>query len=101
VNLREKPLVNTKYKLEKFAGKGWLDICPDTRSLQDKSKPFGWVKVRGSIDGYEIKKYNLMPMGDGMLFLVVRAEIRKKIKNKEGDTIHVILFPDEEPRTPL
>jgi uncharacterized protein YdeI (YjbR/CyaY-like superfamily) len=55
------------------------------------------VKVRGSIDGYEIKKYNLMPMGNGMLFLAVRAEIRKKIKKKEGDTIHVILFPDDEP----
>jgi hypothetical protein len=65
--------------------------------LQDKSKPFGWVKVHGSIDGYEIKKYNLMPMGNGMLFLAVRAEIRKKIKKKEGDTIHVILFPDDEP----
>lgn len=92
-----KPLVNKKYKLEKFPGKGGWTFARIPEVLQDKSKPFGWVKVRGSIDGYEIKKYNLMPMGDGMLFLGVRAEIRKKIKKKEGDTVHVILFPDDEP----
>lgn len=83
--------------LEKFPGKGGWTFARIPEVLQDKSKPFGWVKVRGSIDGYEIKKYNLMPMGNGMLFLAVRAEIRKKIKKKEGDTIHVILFPDDEP----
>jgi hypothetical protein len=92
-----KPLVNKKYKLEKFPGKGGWTFARIPEVLQDKSKPFGWVKVRGSIDGYEIKKYNLMPMGNGMLFLGVRAEIRKKIRKKEGDTIHVILFPDDEP----
>ena len=36
-------------------------------------------------------------MGDGRLFLPVRAEIRKKIGKKEGDWVHVILFPDNEP----
>jgi hypothetical protein len=92
-----KPLVNKKYKLEKFPGKGGWTFARIPEVLQDKSKPFGWVKVRGAIDGYEIKKYNLMPMGNGMLFLAVRAEIRKKIKKKEGDTIHVILFTDDEP----
>ena len=35
-------------------------------------------------------------MGNGMLFLPVRAEIRKKIKKKEGDMVHVILYPDNE-----
>lgn len=65
--------------------------------MQDKTKPFGWVKVRGTIDGFEIKKYNLAPMGNGSLFLPVRAEIRKKINKKEGDTVHVILYPDDEP----
>ena len=38
-----------------------------------------------------------MPMGNGTLFLAVRAEIRKKIKKNEGDMIHVILYPDNEP----
>jgi hypothetical protein len=92
-----KPLINKKYKLEKFPGKGGWTFARIPEVLKDKSKPFGWVKVRGTIDGYEIKKYNLMPMGNGMLFLAVKAEIRKRIKKKEGDMIHVILFPDDEP----
>jgi len=88
-----KPLVNKKYKLEKFPGT--FARIPEV--LQDKEKPFGWVKVRGTIDGYEIKKHSLAPMGDGTLFLAVRAEIRKRIKKKEGDVIHVVLYPDNEP----
>lgn len=38
-----------------------------------------------------------MSMGDGNLFLPVRAEIRKKIKKQEGDYVHVILYHDNEP----
>lgn len=64
---------------------------------QDKKAHFGWVKVRGTIDGYEIRKYHLMPIGDGHLMLPVKAEIRKKIKKGVGDLIQVILYPDNEP----
>jgi len=35
-----------------------------------------------------------MPMGNGNLFLPVKAEIRKKIKKEEGDFVHVVLYPD-------
>ena len=38
-----------------------------------------------------------MPMGNGKLFLPVKADIRKKIKKQEGDFVHVILYPDNEP----
>lgn len=65
--------------------------------MQDKNAPFGWVKVRGTIDGYEIRKYHLMPRGNGSLFLPVRAEISKKIKKVECDIVHVVLFHDNEP----
>ncbi len=92
-----KPLVNKKYLLEKFPGKGGWTFARIPEIIQDKKAHFGWVKVRGSIDGYEIKKYHLMPMGNGKLFLPVKAEIRKKIKKREGDYVHVILFPDQEP----
>jgi len=92
-----KPLVNKKIKLEKFPGKGGWTFARIPEVMQDKKKPFGWVKVFGTIDGYEIKKYSLMPMGDGTLFLAVRAEIRKKINKKQGDMIHVVLYPDNAP----
>ncbi len=92
-----KPLVNKKHLLERFPGKGGWTFARITEILQDKKAHFGWVKVRGAIDGYEISKYHLMPMGNGSLFLPVKAEIRKKIKKKEGDKVHVILYPDNEP----
>lgn len=92
-----KPLVDKHFKLERFQGKGGWTYARIPEIAQDKKQPFGWVKVKGSIDGYEIKKYHLMPMGNGKLFLPVKAEIRKKIKKYEGDTVHVILYPDNEP----
>src|SRR5688572_5246826 len=92
-----KPLVNKKYKLEKFQGKGGWTYARIPEILKDKNAHFGWVKVKGTIDGYEIKKYHLMPMGNGQLFLPVKAEIRKQIKKSEGDFVHVVLYSDNEP----
>jgi len=87
--MNEKPLVDREYLLEKLPGKyGWtFTLIPEI--LPDPHAPFGWVKVRGSIDGYEIRDYRLMPSGDGMacgkgvLFLAVKSEIRKKIKKRQ------------------
>jgi hypothetical protein len=93
----EKPLVNQTYMLEKFPGKGGWTYAAIPEILQDKNAPFGWVRVKGSIDGHAIKNYHLMPMGNGKLFLPVKAEIRKKIGKKEGDWVTVILYPDTEP----
>jgi hypothetical protein len=92
-----KPLVNKKYKLEKFHGKGGWTFARIPDLPKNSKTPFGWVKVRGTIDDFEIKKYHLMPMGNGKFFLPVKAEIRKKIKKDEGDFVHIILFPDDEP----
>lgn len=94
---KEKPIVDKRYKLEKFPGKGGWTYARIPEVLQDKTSPFGWVKVRGTIDGFEIRKYHLMPMGNGKLFLPVKADIRKKIHKQEGDTVHVVLYPDNEP----
>jgi hypothetical protein len=92
-----KPLVNKKYVLERFHGKGGWTFARLPEALKNSKSHFGWVKVKGSIDGYEIKKYHLMPMGNGELFLPVKIEIRKKIKKEAGDHVHIILFPDDEP----
>lgn len=93
----EKPLVNKKYLLEKFQGKGGWTYAQIPEILQNKNSPFGWVKVRGTIDDFEIKNYHLMPMGNGKLFLPVKAGIRKKIGKKEGDHVHVVLYADNLP----
>jgi hypothetical protein len=93
----EKPLVNKNYLLEKYPGKGGWTYAAIPEVLQAKNTAFGWVKVKGSIDGVELKNYRLMPMGNGKLFLPVKAEIRKLIKKKEGDLVKIVLFADEDP----
>jgi len=93
----DKPLLNKKYLLEKFPGKGGWTYAAIPEILQDKHSHFGWVKVKGSIDNFEIRNYNLLPMGNGQLFLPVRAEIRKKIGKKAGDWVNVVLFSDNGP----
>ena len=93
----EKPLVDKTFLLEKFPGKGGWTYAVIPEVLQDKNAPFGWVKVKGFIDDFVLKNYKLMPMGNGRLFLPVKAEIRKKIGKKEGDRVKVILFADNAP----
>ncbi len=97
--MSEKPLVDKEYLLEKFPGKGGWTYTIIPEILPDPKAPFGWVKVKGSIDGFEISKYHLMPTvtGTGKLFLSVKSEIRKKIKKEAGDYVHLILYPDNEP----
>lgn len=92
-----KALVNKKLLLKKFPGKGgWTftviqDIHPDHKSK------FGMIRVKGTIDGYAIKKYHLMPMKSGDMFLPVSAVIRKNINKKEGDEVQVVLYKDDDP----
>lgn len=93
----ENPLVDKEYLLEKFPGKGGWTYATIPEILQDKKAPFGWVKVRGSIDDYELKNYKLMPMGNGKLFLPLKAAIRNKIGKQAGDYVKVILYKDENP----
>ena len=93
----EKPLVNSRYLLQKFPGKGGWTYAAIPEVIQDKHSPFGWVVVKGNIDGYIIRNYKLMPMGKGQLFLPVRAEIRKSIGKKEGDWVEIVLYADNSP----
>lgn len=92
-----KALINKKLVLERFHGKGGWTYVQVPGIERSRTTPFGWIKVKGSIDGYVIKKYHLMPMGKGRLFLPVKAEIRKKLRKDEGDFVRVILFADNEP----
>ncbi|TRX47135.1 DUF1905 domain-containing protein [Fulvivirga sp. M361] len=94
---KEEPLVNAEYLLQKFPGKGGWTYTEIPEIIQNKKTPFGWVKVKGSIDGYILNQYKLMPMGNGKLFLPVKAEIRKKIGKQAGDHVRVMLLPDESP----
>jgi hypothetical protein len=87
-------LTDKEYELQRFPGKGgWTYILlPEIQKNKDAA--FGVVRVRGTIDGYEIHNQTLMPHGNGVLLMAVRAEIRKAINKEEGDTVHVLLYRD-------
>lgn len=91
----ETPLVNKEYLLKKFPGKGGWTYAELPEVVQDKTKPFGWVTVRGFIDDYPLNQYKLLPMGEGRLFLPVKAVIRKELNKGEGDSVHIVLYPDQ------
>ncbi len=95
--MNDKPLVDKEYLLEKFPGKGGWTYTIIPEILPDKNAPFSWVRVKGSIDGFEINNYHLMPSGKGTLFLSVKSEIRKRIKKQAGDYVHIILYSINEP----
>ncbi len=80
----EKPLVDKEYLLEKFPGKGGWIYAQIPEILQNKHAHFGWVR-------------DLTPMGNGKLFLPVKAEIRKRIRKQAGDYVRVTLYPDNLP----
>lgn len=95
--MNETPLVDKEYLLQKYPGKGGWTFAAIPEITQDKHAWFGWVKVRGTIDDYSIENYHLMPMGNGSLFLPVKAEIRKKIGKNEGDWVHITLYSQDLP----
>jgi hypothetical protein len=93
----ENPLVNGSFLLEKFQGKGGWTYATLPAVPPNKKSYFNWVKVNGTIDDFELKNFSLMPMGNGKLFMAVKAEIRKKIGKKAGDWVHIILYPAQAP----
>ncbi len=91
-------MVDKKYLLEKFPGKGGWTCAAIPEIAPDKHAYFGWVRVKGRIDSYELKSFHLMPMGNGQLFLPVKAEVRKKLKKQAGDWVQVTLYLDSTPQ---
>jgi Domain of unknown function (DUF1905)/Bacteriocin-protection, YdeI or OmpD-Associated len=93
----EQLVVNQQFTLKKMQMKGgWTYVeLPDIpKTLK---QPFGWIPVKGTIDAFEVKQYKLMPMKNGNMFLPINAQIRKKIRKEEGDTVHITLYFDDSP----
>jgi hypothetical protein len=93
----KEPLVDGRYLMQKYPGKGGWTYVVIAEIPQDKKSRFGWVKVKGFIDDYPIAQYKLMPMGNGQLFLPIKAEIRKKIKKEAGNYVFIQLALDNSP----
>lgn len=92
--MHEKKLFEGEVLLQKFPGKGGWTYASLPNIKTDKTKAFGWRKVKGSIDDYKFNDFRLMPMGDGSLFLSINQKIRKIINKYSGDYVKVIVFED-------
>ena len=54
----------------------------------------GYVRVKGTIDGFPFNDTSLMPMGTGEHCMPIKNVIRKAIRKGAGDTIEIILEQD-------
>jgi hypothetical protein len=91
----EQPIAKGRFLLNKFEGKGGWTYAelPDVQPASNV--PFGWVTVKGTIDGQVFKQHKLMPMGGGRLFFSVNAALCKKIKKKAGDVVELVVYMDK------
>ncbi len=92
-----KPLFHKTLLLEKYPGKGGWTYAQVPGIPAERKGAFGMVRVKGRIDSYELKKYHLMPMKNGKLFLPVNATARKAINKKAGEHVDVLLYIDNDP----
>ena len=85
--------------MHRMAGKGGWTYVLVPKIMQDEKRPFNYVKVKGTIDGYEISKMNLMPMSRSEHhFRPVKSEIRKAIGKEAGAMVKVVLYHDADPQ---
>ena len=83
---------NQELKLEYKRGFGaWtyhLRI-PETADIEGK---WGFLKVSGTIHGYEVKSINLAPRKNEDKIISINRKIREAIGKSGGDTVNVTLF---------
>jgi len=90
-----KPLVDKNYKIKRKATKGGWHYVAISGIPATKKNSQGLIRVKGFIDTYEIRQFNLLPMKTGEMLLVLKAPLRKAIKKNEGDIVHIKLFTDK------
>ena len=83
---------NKVLELKYEPGKGaWTYhiVIPNTKHIVGK---WGFLKVSGTIDGYELVSRNLAPIKDQDKMLSVNETIRKTINKSGGDMVNVTLY---------
>ena len=62
---------------------------PNTKDLDSR---WGFLKVSGTIDGYQIKNINLAPRKNEDKIISINKKIRNAIGKTGGDTVTVTLY---------
>ena len=86
------PLCDADITLEKFPGKGGWTYAPLPATATVPKGWFNMARVSGYIDEYALENASLMSMGQGRLFLPVRADIRQRLGKQAGDTVRLVLY---------
>lgn len=89
---------NKKLILQYVPGKGaWTYhlVLPGTKDIKGK---WGFIKVSGTIDGYEIKDLNLAPLTGADKRISVNKEIREAIGKGGGDEVIVTMYKTSDNR---
>lgn len=82
-------LKNKKLKIQHEPGKGaWTYhlVIPGTKDIKGR---WGFIKVSGTIDGYEFKDMNLAPLKNNDKRISLNGTIRKAINKSGGDEVIV------------
>jgi len=99
-------MISFEVLIEKFKDKGeksgWTYIyIPENLALQIKPKTRTSYRVKGSLDTVPVGGMAMVPMGEGDFIIALKAELRRKLRKKEGDLIRVSLEEDKEFRIPM
>lgn len=92
-----KPLIDKKLIIKKKPEKGgWFYVAIPGIDPKHKNK-LGLVRIKGFVETYEFKQFNLLPMSNGSMMLPLKATVRKSISKKAGDKVQVRLYLDKSP----
>lgn len=91
-------LKNKKLKIKHEPGKGaWTYnlVIPGTKDIRGR---WGFMKVSGTIDGYEFKDLNLAPLKNQDKRISLNGTIRKAINKGGGDEVIVNMVKTSDDR---
>ncbi|MCX2474980.1 DUF1905 domain-containing protein [Pedobacter sp. MC2016-05] len=91
-------LENKKLKIQHEPGKGaWTYhlVIPGTKDIRGR---WGFMKVSGTIDGYEFKDMNLAPLKNKDKRISINGTIRKAINKSGGDEVTVTMIKTSDDR---
>lgn len=86
--ISDNQLLTLKYK-KGFGAWTYHLVIPGTAGIEGK---WGFLKVSGWIDDYELKPMNLAPRKGEDKLISINQEIRTSIGKKAGDTVKVTLY---------
>jgi hypothetical protein len=92
-------ILETTVVLEKYAGKGgWVYFVLPPHTLGPLGKPTrGHWLLSGQLDNLPVEYCTAFSNGKGALFFPVKAAYRKQLGKREGQQLHIRLWPEYRP----